>query len=263
MVALWACARPQSLEVGEISVDEAPATLGDVAAAVRSALQADQAFRVVEGKPPEGAWQCEARVTLEDGERDEMQMRVRVELSHSGAERRARLTASAQRPAGSGSAARRQAFQAALTEVVRRLAANNAALGRGDQALQADLGAGDEIRREAAVQALAMRKSGVVVPLLIERLRSADDEQVLSAVGMLVHIRDRRAVEPLLALARGRDAEFVIQIAYALAELGGPEAEAWLFTQARGAEDPRVRGAAARASQEMARRTGAEEKAKQ
>jgi len=73
-------------------------------------------------------------------------------------------------------------------------------------------------------------------------------------VGALVAIGDRRAVEPLIEMTRKRPPQLVAQVLYALASLGGPTAEAFLYTLESGAPDDEVRHAATDALAELRRK---------
>jgi len=73
-------------------------------------------------------------------------------------------------------------------------------------------------------------------------------------VGALVAIGDRRAVDPLIEMTRKRPPQVVTQVLYALASLGGPTAEAFLYTLESGATDDEVRRAATDALAELRRK---------
>ncbi len=149
---------------------------------------------------------------------------------------------------GGAEAARAEAFAQALddalAEAAKQVALHLETAGKADDALVADLEAGDVQRREYALRILAERKSPVAVPHLLERLEDADRTVQLRAVGGLVAVGDRRAVPQLIDVSLGRDPPFVIQVIYALAEIGGEEAEAYLFTASTGHQEEIVRDAA-------------------
>lgn len=262
LVVLAGCSRAERVEIADLSVDEAPASLGDVEAVARRALASKKPFLLREPgeKASASAWQCRVRADAgrKSGEgADELEILVTVELSRSGAERERLRGDGRRRVPLADESAREPALEAALADALERLAAAHDASKHSDQALVKALASSDARARDAALHALAGRKNPAAVPALIARLRDDDPEAVLNAVGALVEIGDRRAVVPLIELARGRDPDLVVQLAYAVAQLGGAEAEAWLFTQAQGAEDPRVRVAAREAGQEMQRRAEA------
>jgi hypothetical protein len=64
-------------------------------------------------------------------------------------------------------------------------------------------------------------------------------------------MRARSAVPVLIDLARGRDMGFLQEIVFAVGEIGGPEAEAYLFTVAQGHDQPAIQAAARQALETM------------
>src|SRR5216683_2847702 len=137
--------------------------------------------------------------------------------------------------------------------------------GAGHAASAADAGTEAAVRLAAfegalrgaldyAIRALADRRSPAVVPQLIARLEDDNPAVALRAVGALVAIGDRRAVEPLIEMTRKRPPQLVAQVLYALASLGGPTAEAFLYTLESGAPDDEVRHAATDALAELRRK---------
>lgn len=147
---------------------------------------------------------------------------------------------------------RRTAMRAALRSVLRQVTESAvmqlAALERSDEALVADLQATDSRLREFALRTLAERKHPAAAPLLIERLKDTSDaEQVRRTIGALAEMKARSAVPALIDLARGRDSGFLQEIVFAVGEIGGPEAEAYLYTVAQGHDTPSVQAAAQQA----------------
>ncbi len=151
-------------------------------------------------------------------------------------------------------AAYRAALDAALRQAASDLVMQADAARKSDRELVADLASPDAGMRDSAVRQLADRKNPAAVPALIERLKDPDREVVLRAMGALQEIRDQRAVRPLIDLSERQDPAFVAQVIYVIGDLGGPEAEAFLFTQQNGSPEPQVRVAAAEASQILQRR---------
>ncbi|MBZ4421860.1 HEAT repeat domain-containing protein [Myxococcus sp. RHSTA-1-4] len=150
-------------------------------------------------------------------------------------------------PAGR-QAAMREALRSALRQVAESAALQLAALERNDEALVQDLKASDSRIREFALRTLAERQHPSAAPLLIERLKEASDaETVRKTMGALVEMKARVAVPVLIDLARGRDLGFVQEIVFAVGEIGGPEAEAYLYTVAQGHDAPAVQAAAQQA----------------
>jgi len=150
-----------------------------------------------------------------------------------------------------GGADREEAFaaalDAALADAARQVGLHLETAGKPDADLVSDLSSGDAQRREFALRVLADRKSPVAVPYLLERLQDPDRTVQLRAVGGLVAVGDARAVPALIDASLGRDPSFVIQVIYALAEIGGEEAEAYLFTASTGHGEEMVRQAAGEA----------------
>jgi len=93
------------------------------------------------------------------------------------------------------------------------------------------------------------------VPQLLNRLSDENPVVALRAVGALVAIGDRRAVDPLIEMTRKAKPQVTVQILYALATLGGPTAEAYLYTLESGGPDDEVRRAATDALLELRRKT--------
>jgi hypothetical protein len=151
-------------------------------------------------------------------------------------------------------AAYRAALDAALRQAASDLVMQADAAHKSDPELVADLASPDAGVRDSAVRQLADRKNPAAVPALIERLKDPDREVVLRAMGALQEIRDQRAVRPLIDLSERQDPAFVAQVIYVIGDLGGPEAEAFLFTQQNGSPEAQVRVAAAEASQILQRR---------
>ena len=147
------------------------------------------------------------------------------------------------------------AFEGALHEALASAAAELAqqleAAAKTDEQLLADLRAQEPRTRDFAIRALADRRSVKAVPLLVERLRDPDREVQLRAIGALVAIGDGAAVPPLVQATSQRDPSFVATVCHALGDLGGPEAEAYLFTASTGHPELAVRRAAEEALQAL------------
>jgi hypothetical protein len=145
-------------------------------------------------------------------------------------------------------AAMRGAMESVLRQVTESAVLQLTALERSDDALVTDLQATDSRIREFALRTLAERKHPSAAPLLIERLKDTSDaEQVRRTIGALAEMKARSAVPALIDLARGRDSGFLQEIVFAVGEIGGPEAEAYLFTVAQGHDTPAVQAAAQQA----------------
>jgi len=102
----------------------------------------------------------------------------------------------------------------------------------------------------------ARRMTAAVAPLCAllgdrsktDRLEGNLEERV---IGVLVEIGDQKAVDPLIEVTKRRDSRFVLTVAFALAAIGGRQAEAFLLTVASGHPDPVVRQGAGRALEEV------------
>lgn len=137
-----------------------------------------------------------------------------------------------------------QALDGALEDAATQLSLHFDLASKTEPELISQLKAGDEKRRDLASRILAEKGSRVAVPYLVERLNDPDRTNQLRAVGSLVAIKDVAAVPRLIEATHGKDPSFVAQIAYALGEIGGEEAEAYLFTASTGHPETRVRKAA-------------------
>ncbi|TMA22744.1 MAG: HEAT repeat domain-containing protein [Deltaproteobacteria bacterium] len=149
----------------------------------------------------------------------------------------------------------RSAFRAALDDASRGLVWQVEARNKTDRELVQDLTAEDPRLRDYAIRALADRRNPAVVPQLLNRLSDENPVVALRAVGALVAIGDRRAVDPLIEMTRKTKPQVTVQILYALATLGGPTAEAYLYTLESGGPDDEVRRAATDALLELRRKT--------
>jgi hypothetical protein len=106
-----------------------------------------------------------------------------------------------------------------------------------------------------AIEAAGERKISKSVPVLIELLGDDAEEPdvVFKTIGALIQIKDPRAVGPLIDSARRRSPIYLGQIIFGVAQIGGREAEAYLFTVASGHPDAEVRKSAQDALDEMHR----------
>jgi hypothetical protein len=152
------------------------------------------------------------------------------------------------------------ALDAALQDAVAALRDQIDARNKKDDALIADLSAPSPRVRDYAIRVLADRRSPAAVPHLIARLQDPNPEVARRAAGALIAIGDRRAVTPLIEMTHHRRPEDVGPILYAIANLGGPEAEAFLFTLESGAPDEETRRTARAAYGELLRRKQEEPK---
>ena len=125
----------------------------------------------------------------------------------------------------------------------------------------------DSESRGVAAELLAVRHERTAVPAIIELLKERDRPTALrdQALGALVELGDRRAVRPLLDLARFGDSVEMGKVVEAVAALGGDEARSYLRFVASSHSDARIQGEAKAALQHLEqreqRRDGGPEKA--
>ncbi len=115
----------------------------------------------------------------------------------------------------------------------------------------------EAITRGSAVIVAGQRKLVSAVPTLMKIVRNEAEERdiVLRAIGSLVAIGDRRAASALIDAGRRKSSAYLAQIMFALAELGGREAQSYLFTLESGHRDPAVRKIASQALRELESRS--------
>ena len=128
------------------------------------------------------------------------------------------------------------------------------AFSRSDGQLISDLGSKDAQIRSCALKVLVDRKSVAAEPALIKQLSDPDLDAARAAVGGLVAIGDPKAVPALIDAGRGRPPEFKKELLFAVAELGGDEAHAYLYTVSSGADLPDMQKAAREALEELTAR---------
>jgi len=191
--------------------------------------------RVLPARTPGGTSTADVatRITLsrEGGERLQAEGRGQQELSFQGGAAQDLL----------------RALDAALASAAGHLDAELRALSQTEEELIPDLSSDNPDRQDIAIRILAERRSVAAIPGLVALLSGEDRERQLKAVGALVAIGDPGAAPALIDSTSLRDPAYVIQITYALAELGGDDAEAFLFTVSNGHQDAAVRQAASEA----------------
>ncbi len=111
----------------------------------------------------------------------------------------------------------------------------------------------DPTVRAIAVQTAGSRKIRAAVPILVERLKATDEPgtSIVSIVGALVEMNATEATSAIIDTARQQDRSYIVPLLYALAQLGGRQAQAYLFTVQSGHPDPVVKQAAAEALREL------------
>jgi hypothetical protein len=288
LAAVLAACKPSppkgALVVGQVAVSEAGLAgkpeIGESAEQLRKELQASLestgrfVFRgdgpVTIGMEIDRAQRVFAPVPIvEQGqnppEREMAEVALHIEMTASGAQGdvdRLLAEGEARRPTNADDtldpAARHAAFDAALDAAMREavvaLKDQIDARHKTEEQLLADLSAQDARVRDYAIRVLADRRSPAAVPQLIARLQDPNADVARRAAGALIAIGDRRAVGPLIEMTRRRRPEDVGPILYAIASLGGPEAEAYLFTLESGSPDEEIRRAAQGAYADLLRR---------
>lgn len=144
----------------------------------------------------------------------------------------------------------------AIDEAARSLAAGLALRSAKDEDVLEAISSSDLGLKKRAISMAGERKLKIAVPKLMELVRDEkedDQDLVLRAVGALVAIGDARAAGALIDAGRARPAAYLSQILYAVAVLGGKEAEAYLFTVSNGHPDPEIRKRAGEALSELER----------
>lgn len=145
----------------------------------------------------------------------------------------------------------RVALDRAIDEALEKARVALTEIAKKDSELVVDLKSEDLRVRAYALQVLTNRKHPAVIELLVERLQSADLEEVRRALGGLVELKAVAAVPEIIELGRRREPYFLRELIYALGAIGGEEAEAYLFTVAQGHDQPMVQEAARQAMEEL------------
>ncbi len=151
-------------------------------------------------------------------------------------------------------AAMAAALEAAIVDLSRGARLQLLALKKSDGALTADLKDGDARVREFAMRALAERDNPAAVPELVSRLQSEDPAEVRRAMGGLVGMKSQAAVPAIIEAGKGKDLGFQREVLFAIAAIGGDEAQAYLFTVAQGHDQEVLRQAATAALEELGQR---------
>lgn len=125
-----------------------------------------------------------------------------------------------------------------------------------DEKLIAALSSKDEKLRARAVTMVGQKKLKSAGPKLIEMLKNPKEAEdiILAAIGALVALGDPNATSALIDAGRNRPPAYLNQILFALSQIGGREAQAYLFTVASGHPDPQTKKNAKDALRELERR---------
>jgi hypothetical protein len=255
--------------VGEVRVsvpDLGDAGLGisasELESRFRTALVGNGHFRLLQSGAPEARDAVSLSLALafareagEDRSAVEVGAVLGIRRKIDGVAHRYELTSVGRAPLSSPEGkvrATRAAVDRALEQLADAAQLQLRAITRSDVELLREVRTGAGQAREAAIRVLSHRQNREVADVLIERLRSSEDPEVIrEALGALSEMRERRAVQPMIELTRGKEAGFVREVLFAVAHIGGEEATAWLFTVAQGHDDETLRAAARRALAEM------------
>lgn len=146
----------------------------------------------------------------------------------------------------------RSELEAAAALAASELAAERKLMLRPHDEIARALQSDSKRLRDFAIRVAGMRRQKALVEPLTQRLQTeTEGDLVLRIVGALVQIGDERAVGPLVELTKKRHPVFVNQIVFAVASIGGAEAEAYLDTMAQGHPSEHVRQAAKEALSEL------------
>lgn len=212
-----------------------------------------------DGKPSAQARVFRARLVLdleESKDAPEIWMRGLLVLSQRRSDERRELDAEVvQKLEGAGLEERREAVRAGAETLIQKLSHRAKALLGGerlkDEQLVGWLSSDDEAEQLAALELLAQRKNPAVTSKLLERLKSDDLDEVRKAIGRLIEVKDPKAVSPMIDASRGRDPNFQREVIFAVAQIGGDDAEAYLDLMAQGHDEQLLRDWAQQALDEM------------
>jgi hypothetical protein len=211
-------------------------------------------------RPPEGQrpWLLTFAAGLTEPELEEGSSFVSLALDvrHTGDAEPLALTRRAQVKAdGHDVEATQAAIRAALDDGMDALVRETAALisldGASAEALAAKLKADDAAVRDAAVRLLVRAHDKQALPVLLQRLRSDELDELRATMGLLVELKAPEAVNPLIESASQRSMVYQREVVFAVSSIGGSDAEAYLDLVASGHEDPLVRASAEQALSEL------------
>lgn len=200
-------------------------------------------------------WHLQLSVAVEEAE-GVAAVHVALHAREGGAPEGVQLqtVARATLAAGSAEAAQghaRDALDRALAQVVREARMLAGWATASDGTLEAALRSADEIEQDVAVRLLVQRRNRAAVPTLLKRLELDDIDRVREAVGQLVELRASEAVNRMIDATRRQGPVVAREIVFAVAAIGGDDAEAYLDLVASGHDDALVRAAAEAALREL------------
>jgi len=211
-------------------------------------------------KPPEGLkpWRLDfaAGLSEPDLETGQSQVAVALDVRHPGEADAIALTERKQVKAdGKDVETMQSGIRAALEDCMGKAVREAAALIALDEASADTLWDkrrdGDAAVRDAALRLLVRAKDPRVADELIARLKTDDFEELHAVMALLVELKAPSTVNPLIEAARQRGPVFTREVVFAVATIGGPDAEAYLDFVASGHDDELVRQSAAQALKEL------------
>lgn len=252
------------VETVEVSVQGADWPEAEAKAAFEERLYAGRRFQVLgKGEPKGSGWSFALRIEVERaGAASTPELRAAgvLELSQHGEvvqDMLLQATAKAPEPGPDGvRGAARDAAAACMAQAVKSAAVVLDSRGRSDADLVAQLASKDAVEAEWAAALLAERKNPAALQPLIRLLETSDLVGARWAMRWLIALRDPRAGPALIEASRAKDDTFQREVVFALGELGGDDAEAYLYTVAQGHDLPLMRQSATRALEELRARSG-------
>jgi hypothetical protein len=274
LVLLGACSRAEKPVVSKVEIDtfegreivgwEAGQLVGRLEAALGRA-----GFTVLadDAPPPKGARPWRVAVAARIDEPDPQaeapgSAMVVLAFKQKGDPDRFEVEAGEQTKAASNEI---EAVQAAAVKALDLSLAEAAAEGRAtidlakvsDEVLVPKVKDADAAVRSAAVRLLARRRNPAALAPLLERLSSDDLTVLRRTIGLLVELKDPSAVPPIIEASRARNPTVQREIVFALAAIGGDEAEAYLDVVATGHDDELIKASAQKALSELRQKKSA------
>lgn len=186
----------------------------------------------------------------------ESSLELVLELSHTGDEEPFVIDRRKQLPAPEGDveavqSSIREALASALDVSVREAASLIRLEGASASSLHDKLKDSDAAVRGAAVRLLVRKHDKAVLPVLLERLKREQLDELRVVVGQLVELRAPEAVNPLIEAASGKGPVFEREVVFAVGAIGGDDAEAYLDLVSTGHDDELIRASAEQALSEL------------
>jgi hypothetical protein len=147
-----------------------------------------------------------------------------------------------------------RALELALAEAVGEAKASIELDRLTDDALAKRADDANVLVQAAATRLLARRHHPAALPSLLKRLNTDDLGGLRRTIGMLVELKDQAAVPAMIEASRARNPVVQREIVFALAAIGGDEAEAYLDVVSSGHDDPVLRASAEKALGELRER---------